>query len=72
MKLYYSVHLFNPLDSNQGHSHPMLSWDCMPPSGGSQIHTHMHGFVGRGHKLGHFRRCIEIGKNIIILHIPTM
>ena len=50
------------LDSDQGHSHPMLAWDCMPPSGGSQLHTHMHGFVGRGHKLGHFRRYREIGE----------
>ena len=55
------------LDSDQGHSHPMLAWDCMPPSGGSQLHTHMHGFVGRGHKLGHFRRCRETGLDFLFL-----
>ena len=41
----------------------MLSWDCMPASGGSQLHTHMHGFVGRGHKLGHFRGHEEARKS---------
>ena len=53
----------NYLDSDFGHSHPMLSWDCMPASGGSQLHTHMHGFVGRGHKLGHFRGHEEARKS---------
>ena len=37
-------------ESDKGHSHPMLTWDCMPASGGSQLHTHFHGFLGRGHK----------------------
>ena len=55
--------MFNYLDSDHGHSHPMLSWDCMPASGGSQLHTHMHGFVGRGHKLGHFRGHEEARKS---------
>ena len=41
--------------SGHGHSHPMLVWDSLPPSGASQIHAHAHGFLGRGHKLGHFR-----------------
>ena len=56
------------LDSDHGHSHPMLAWDSMPPSGGSQVHTHMHGFVGRGHKLGHFRRHREIGVNVLFMY----
>ena len=41
--------------SGHGHSHPMLVWDSLPPSGASQIHAHAHGFLGRGHKLGRFR-----------------
>ena len=42
-------------NSDHGHSHPMLIWDSLPPAGASQIHAHAHGFLGRGHKLGHFR-----------------
>ena len=41
--------------SRYGHDHPIMSWDSLPPSGGSQIHAHMHGFLGRGHQLGRFR-----------------
>ena len=41
--------------SKYGHDHPMISWDSLPPSGGSQVHGHMHGFLGRGHQLGRFR-----------------
>ena len=32
-----------------------LSGTLLPPSGASQIHAHAHRFLGRGHKLGHFR-----------------
>lgn len=42
-------------DSKDGHSHPVLIWDSLPHAGASQVHAHMHGFVGRGHSLGHFR-----------------
>jgi hypothetical protein len=41
--------------SSSGHSHPMLAWDSLPHAGASQLHTHMHGFMGRGHYLGQFR-----------------
>ena len=41
--------------SKEGHDQPTISWDSLPPSGGSQIHGHMHGFLGRGSGLGRFR-----------------
>lgn len=52
-------------DSSDGHSHPMLVWDFMPASGASQLHAHAHGFLGRGHALGHFRNYQEARESYV-------
>ena len=33
-------------------THPHFSWDAMAHSGGSQAHTHVSTFMGRGHYMG--------------------
>ena len=32
-----------------------MIWDTLAHSGASQIHTHMHGFLGKNNPLGQFR-----------------
>ncbi len=57
-------------DSTLGHSHPMLGWDAMPASGGSQVHAHAHGFLGRGHFMGHLRDYLESSRDFYAVSYP--
>ena len=54
--------------SSEGHDHPIIAWDSLPSSGGSQIHAHMHGFLGRKHKLGRFRAIEDARQLYFLIH----
>ena len=54
--------------SLDGHDHPMIAWDSLPASGASQVHAHLHGFLGRGHKLGRFRASEDARRSYALAH----